>query len=237
MRQTAWVRAGFGLYALALLDEAGEVAERGLLLYRAVLSQIDIGLHTGQLSLGDALKLLADRFPLQPREALAAIRGVLVDPGAATGAIVTRRELLRLRDDRRRALGAAFSHQGITPSSWQYGGLPVSLVRWGMGVERMKPKPVEESRSGSKSVVPSTVKGLSAVSLLNDFASEMVYPLLPAFVTRTLGGGALALGALDGAADFTASLLRALSGRWADRPGWQRPLILAGYGSPRWRVR
>ena len=81
----------------------------------------------------------------------------------------------------------------------------------------------------SKSVVPAQVKGLSAVSLLNDFASEMVYPLLPAFITRTLGGGALALGALDGAADLTASLLRAISGRWADRPGWQRPLIVAGY--------
>ena len=74
------------------------------------------------------------------------------------------------------------------------------------------------------------VKGLSAVSLLNDFASEMIYPLLPAFITRTLGGGAIALGALDGAADLTASLFRALSGRWADRPGWQRPLILSGYG-------
>ncbi len=57
----------------------------------------------------------------------------------------------------------------------------------------------------------------------------MVYPLLPAFVTRTLGGGALALGALDGVADLTASLLRVLSGRWADRPGWQRPLIRSGY--------
>lgn len=78
-------------------------------------------------------------------------------------------------------------------------------------------------------VVPPSVKGLSAVSFLNDFASEMVYPLLPAFVTRSLGGGALALGALDGAADLTASLLRAVSGRWADRPGWQRPLIRSGY--------
>jgi MFS family permease len=89
---------------------------------------------------------------------------------------------------------------------------------------------VEAGRRGSKSVVPVQVKGLSAVSLLNDFASEMVYPLLPAFITRTLGGGALALGALDGAADLTASLLRVLSGRWADRPGWQRPLIITGYG-------
>ncbi len=90
-------------------------------------------------------------------------------------------------------------------------------------------KSVEGGRSGSKGVVAPAVKGLSVVSLFNDFASEMVYPLLPALVTRTLGGGALALGALDGAADLTAALLRVVSGRWADRPGWRRPLILAGY--------
>jgi len=78
--------------------------------------------------------------------------------------------------------------------------------------------------------VPATVKGLSLVSLFNDFASEMVYPLLPAFITRTLGGGPLVLGLLDGAAELTASLVKWLSGRLADRPGWQRPLILWGYG-------
>jgi MFS family permease len=79
--------------------------------------------------------------------------------------------------------------------------------------------------------VPPKVKGLSLVSLFNDFASEMVYPLLPAFVTRTLGGGALLLGVLDGASELTSSLLKWVSGRLADRPGWQRPLILAGYGT------
>jgi len=78
-------------------------------------------------------------------------------------------------------------------------------------------------------VVPRTVKGLSLVSLFNDFASEMVYPLLPAFVTRVLGGGAIVLGALDGAADLTAALLKWVSGWLADRPGWRRPLILLGY--------
>jgi len=67
------------------------------------------------------------------------------------------------------------------------------------------------------------------VSFFNDFASEMVYPLLPAFVTTVLGGGAATLGALDGASDFTASVLRWFSGRLADRRGWRRPLILAGY--------
>jgi MFS family permease len=77
--------------------------------------------------------------------------------------------------------------------------------------------------------VPPTVKGLSLVSLFNDFASEMVYPLLPAFVTRTLGGGAMVLGVLDGASELTSSLVKWVSGRLADRPGWRRPLILSGY--------
>ena len=67
--------------------------------------------------------------------------------------------------------------------------------------------------------LPLTVKALAVVSLMNDFASEMVYPLLPAFVTRTLGGGAAVLGALDGAADLAAATLRWFSGRWADRAG------------------
>ena len=84
---------------------------------------------------------------------------------------------------------------------------------------------------GEGSRVPAGVKGLSLVSLFNDFASEMVYPLLPAFVTRTLGGSAVTLGLLDGASELTASALKWISGRLADRPGWRRPLILAGYGT------
>jgi MFS family permease len=79
--------------------------------------------------------------------------------------------------------------------------------------------------------IPPAVKGLSLVSLFNDFASEMVYPLLPAFVTRSLGGGPLALGLLDGAADLTSSAVKYVSGRLADRPGWRRPLILWGYAT------
>src|SRR3972149_6694388 len=78
--------------------------------------------------------------------------------------------------------------------------------------------------------LPGPVKGLSLVSLFNDFASEMVYPVLPAFITGPLGGSALALGTLDGAADLPAALLRWVSGRLAARRGWTKPLILAGYG-------
>jgi len=77
--------------------------------------------------------------------------------------------------------------------------------------------------------LPRQVKLFGAVSLLNDFASEMVYPLLPAFVTGVLGGGALALGALDGAADAASAFVKFFAGRTADRPARRGPLIIIGY--------
>lgn len=76
--------------------------------------------------------------------------------------------------------------------------------------------------------VPRGVKVLGAVSFFNDVASEMVYPLLPAFVSR-LGGGPVALAALDGAAELVSAGVKWVSGALADRPGWRRPLILMGY--------
>ena len=57
----------------------------------------------------------------------------------------------------------------------------------------------------------------------------MVYPLLPAFVTGVLGGGAVVLGALDGAADAAAAVVKLVAGKLADRPSRRGPLIVAGY--------
>ncbi len=68
------------------------------------------------------------------------------------------------------------------------------------------------------SKLPREARLFGFVSLLNDFASEMIYPLLPAFVTGVLGAGAGALGALDGAADFAATFVKYGAGRLADRP-------------------
>jgi MFS family permease len=77
--------------------------------------------------------------------------------------------------------------------------------------------------------LPRQVKLFGAVSLLNDFASEMIYPLLPAFVTGVLGAGPQALGALDGAAEFASSFVKFGTGRLADRPSRRGPLIILGY--------
>ena len=77
--------------------------------------------------------------------------------------------------------------------------------------------------------LPRQVKLFGAVSLLNDFASEMIYPLLPAFVTGVLGAGPQALGALDGAAEFAAAFVKLGAGRLADRAPRRGPLIVVGY--------
>src|SRR3989441_8267185 len=76
--------------------------------------------------------------------------------------------------------------------------------------------------------LPRQVKLFGWVSLLNDFASEMIYPLLPAFVTGVLGGGAQALGALDGAAEFAAAFVKLGAGRLADRVPLRGPMIVLG---------
>src|SRR3989442_3281685 len=76
--------------------------------------------------------------------------------------------------------------------------------------------------------IPRQVKLFGAVSLLNDFASEMIYPLLPAFLTGVLGAGPQALGALDGAAELAAAFLKVAAGRLAGRAPPRGPLVLVG---------
>src|SRR5947207_1174642 len=97
----------------------------------------------------------------------------------------------------------------------------------GDSTERMKRAPSPEPRAPSR--LPRQVTLFGWVSLLNDFASEMIYPLLPAFVTGVLGAGPQALGALDGAAEFAAAFVKLGAGRLADRVPWRGPMIVLGY--------
>ena len=77
--------------------------------------------------------------------------------------------------------------------------------------------------------LPRTVIIFGLVSFLNDTASEMITPLLPLFLTATLGAGPAVVGLVEGVAEATASLLKLYSGRMADR-GWNhKRLVLGGY--------
>jgi len=81
-----------------------------------------------------------------------------------------------------------------------------------------------------KHFLPRTVIILGLVSFLNDAASEMITPLLPIFLTATLGAGPVVVGLVEGVAEATASILKLVSGRLADR-GWNaKGLVVGGYG-------
>lgn len=78
--------------------------------------------------------------------------------------------------------------------------------------------------------LPKGIIVLGLVSFFTDLSSEMIYPLLPVFLSTTLGAGALALGVIEGVAESTASLFKAVSGIWTDRVNRRKPFITAGYG-------
>ena len=68
------------------------------------------------------------------------------------------------------------------------------------------------------------------MSLVTDMATEMIYPLLPLFLTRVLGASAMSLGVIEGVAEAANSALKIAAGRVADRTGAPKKIVLAGYG-------
>ena len=74
------------------------------------------------------------------------------------------------------------------------------------------------------------VVALGFTSLFTDVSSEMLVPVMPLFVTATLGASVASLGLIEGIAEATASALRLVSGRLSDRIGRRKPFLVAGYG-------
>lgn len=81
-----------------------------------------------------------------------------------------------------------------------------------------------------RTALPRTVVVLGLVSLLNDAASEMITPLFPVFLTAVLGAGPAVVGLVEGLAEATASVLKLVSGRLADRGVSAKGLVVGGYG-------
>jgi MFS family permease len=77
--------------------------------------------------------------------------------------------------------------------------------------------------------LPLAVVLLGFTSLFTDVGTEMIFPLLPVFLTETLRAGPAYLGLVEGAADTVSSLLKLVSGVVADRVARRKPLVLFGY--------
>ena len=78
--------------------------------------------------------------------------------------------------------------------------------------------------------LPGTVWVLGVISLLNDAASELVYPLIPLYLATVLAAGPRALGLVEGAAEASAALLKLVSGVWYDRVRRAKAFVVVGYG-------
>ena len=78
--------------------------------------------------------------------------------------------------------------------------------------------------------LPRNVVAISVVSLLNDASSEIIYPMLPAFLALVLGASPKAIGIIEGVAESVSSLLKLFSGYFSDRTGRRKGLVVFGYG-------
>ncbi len=77
--------------------------------------------------------------------------------------------------------------------------------------------------------IPKTVFQLGLVSLFNDLAKEMIYPVVPLFLAQVLGAGPVAIGWVEGVAESTSSLIKVFSGIGADRIKKRKPFLIVGF--------
>jgi len=85
-------------------------------------------------------------------------------------------------------------------------------------------------RTGWRKDIGRNVFFLGIVSGLTDVSSEMLYPVMPLFLTGTLHAPMTVVGLIEGVAEATASIFKALSGRWSDRARRRKPFVVWGYG-------
>lgn len=71
---------------------------------------------------------------------------------------------------------------------------------------------------------------LGLISLFTDISSQMIYPLIPLFLSSVLGVGVVFIGLLEGIAEATASILKVFSGWFSDKLKKRKPIIFFGYG-------
>ncbi len=132
---------GWALYSEQLMGETGYyLSDRARLfqlvnlLWRAIRVVLDVGLHTRGMSPTEAVDYMLEHLPIERASAEAEVRRYCAWPTYQLCYAVGRRELLRLRDACRERDGAAYRARRFHDEVMGYGGLPVSLASWGMGL-------------------------------------------------------------------------------------------------------
>ena len=132
---------GWALYSEQLMNEkeyyAGEEArlfQLVNLLWRAVRIVLDVGLHTRGMTPAEAVEYMVEHLPIERSSAEAEVRRYCAWPTYQLCYAVGRRELLRLRDACMEREGSAYRARRFHDELMSYGGLPVSMASWGMGL-------------------------------------------------------------------------------------------------------
>ncbi|MFI5281145.1 MAG: DUF885 domain-containing protein [Gemmatimonadales bacterium] len=132
---------GWALYCEELMADEGFLASKEEIffqrlhhLWRAVRIVLDVKLHTMSMPMDEAVRYMRDSLGIGKDSADAEVRRYCAAPAYQLCYAVGRRELVRLRDDAKRRAGASFNLRAFHDEVLSYGGLPVSLIRWGMGL-------------------------------------------------------------------------------------------------------
>jgi uncharacterized protein (DUF885 family) len=132
---------GWALYCEQLAGETGfyRTPEERLfhqvnLLWRAIRIVLDVGLHTRGMTPVEAVDYMVEHLPIERRSAEAEVRRYCAWPTYQLCYAVGRREILSLREAYRSAVGEGFEARAFHDTLLGYGGMPVSLARWGMGL-------------------------------------------------------------------------------------------------------
>jgi uncharacterized protein (DUF885 family) len=134
---------GWALYCEDLLGELGfyrspevRLFQLAMLLWRAVRVVLDVGLHTRGMTPQEAVDYMVDRLPMDRPAAEAEVRRYCAMPTYQLCYAVGRRDIMSLRDSYRERAGTDFTWRRFHDELLTYGGLPVSLARWGMGLDQ-----------------------------------------------------------------------------------------------------
>jgi uncharacterized protein (DUF885 family) len=130
---------GWALYSEQLMGEAGYYGSDEVrlfqlvnLLWRAIRVVLDVGLHTRGMTPAEAVDYLVEHLPIERLSAEAEVRRYCAWPTYQLCYAVGRRELLRLREAYQEREAASFDPRRFHDELMSYGGIPVSLARWGM---------------------------------------------------------------------------------------------------------